>query len=62
MSRFAIAMVAYVVLALLVLSTLSDEKIRLVTLLILGLFAVRTVVQHRRADMDSSGDETQKPM
>ncbi len=55
-------MVAYVVLALLVLSTLSDEKIRLVTLLILGLFAVRTVVQHRRADMDSSGDETQKPM
>jgi hypothetical protein len=41
------AMVAYAVLALLSWRTLTDEKLRLATLAILALFAVKTLVRRR---------------
>jgi hypothetical protein len=49
MSRLRMALIAYVVLGALAYTTLSDEKIRAVTLLILALFAVKTWV--RRKDL-----------
>jgi len=57
MSRFSLAMVAYAVIAVLSWITLTDEKLRLATLAILALFAVKTIV--RRKDVihpDGSAD------
>ena len=55
MNRLAIAFAVYAVLGVLVWTTLSDSKIRMVTLLILGLFAVKTLV-HRK-DVMHGDDE-----
>ena len=46
-SRFAMAMVAYVAIAVLAWNTLTDEKLRLATLAVLALFAVKTVVRRK---------------
>ena len=46
-SRFSGAMVAYAVLAVLAWSTLADEKLRLATLAVLALFAVKTLVRRK---------------
>jgi len=46
-NRLAMALAAYVVLAVLAWTTLSDEKIRLATLAVLALFAVKTIVRRR---------------
>jgi hypothetical protein len=57
MSRLAMALLAYVMLGALAFATLSDPRIRAATLLILGLFAVKTWV--RRKDVlrpDSESD------
>jgi hypothetical protein len=57
MSRLAMAMVAYLVLGVLAFTTLSDSRIRLLTLLILAMFAVKSWV--RRKDVlhpDSESD------
>ena len=51
-SRFTMAMVAYVVIAVLAWNTLTDEKLRLASLAALALFAVKTVV--RRKDVNAS--------
>jgi len=62
-NRFLLAMAAYVVLAVLTWSTITDEKIRLATLAVLALFAVKTVV--RRKDVmhpDGSSDGNHEPM
>jgi chromate transport protein ChrA len=48
MKRFWIALLLYAVLALLAWKTLTDEKIRLVALAILGMFALRTVLLNQR--------------
>jgi hypothetical protein len=56
-SRLFIAMICYVVLGVLAWSTISDPKIRGGTLLILALFAVKTLL--RRKDVpqaDESGE------
>ena len=45
--RLVVALVAFTVLAALAWSTLPDERIRAVTLAILGLFAVKTWL-HRK--------------
>jgi len=45
--RLVVAFVAFAVLAALAWSTLPDERIRAVTLAILGLFAVKTWL-HRK--------------
>ena len=56
-NRLFIAMICYVVLGVLTWSTITDPKIRGGTLLILALFAVKTLV--RRKDVphaDESGE------
>ena len=46
-SRFTMAMVAYVAIAVLAWRTLDDEKLRLATFAVLALFAVKTVVRRK---------------
>jgi hypothetical protein len=53
MSRLAMALIAYLVLGVLAFATLSDQRIRLMTLLILGLFAFKSWV--RRKDVMHPG-------
>jgi hypothetical protein len=55
MNRLAMALAVYLVLAVLAWTTLTDEKLRLVTLLIVALFAVKTIVR-RRDVMHPDGD------
>jgi hypothetical protein len=50
----AMALIAYLVLGVLSWTTLSDQRIRLVTLAILALFAVKTWVR-RKDVMHSDG-------
>jgi len=50
------ALAAYVVLAALAWMTISDGKLRLATLVVLALFAVKTIVR-RRDVMHSDGEE-----
>jgi heme/copper-type cytochrome/quinol oxidase subunit 4 len=57
--RLAIAFAAYVALGVLAFTTLSDTRIRLATLAILAMFAVKTWV--RRKDFMHSGDESGNP-
>ena len=47
MSRLAMALIAYAVLGVLALATLSDFRIRALTLLILGLFAFKSWVRRK---------------
>jgi len=47
MSRFAMALIAYLVLGALAFATLSDPRIRLLTLLILGMFAFKSWVRRK---------------
>jgi len=56
-NRFLLAMAAYVVLAVLTWNTITDEKLRLATLAVLALFAVKTVVR-RKDVMHPDGDQT----
>ncbi|MFZ0759661.1 MAG: hypothetical protein WAM69_06900 [Candidatus Sulfotelmatobacter sp.] len=55
MSRLAMAMIAYLVLGVLAFATLSDPRIRLGTLLILGMFAFKSWVR-RKDVMHPDGD------
>ncbi|MGA8215929.1 MAG: hypothetical protein WB799_20225 [Candidatus Sulfotelmatobacter sp.] len=55
MSRLAMALVAYLVLGALAFTTLSDQRIRLLTLLILALFAFKSWVR-RKEVMHPDGD------
>ena len=45
MNRLAIALAVYAVLGVLAWTTLPDQRIRLVTLAILALFAVKSVLR-----------------
>jgi hypothetical protein len=61
--RLAIALVAYVVLAVLSWMTISDQRIRLVTLAILAMFAVRTWVHRKEVThLEDSGEAEHRPM
>jgi hypothetical protein len=51
-NRLLLALAAYVALGILAWTTLSDQRIRLVTLAILAMFALRTWV-HRKNTMDA---------
>ena len=55
MSRLAMALIAYLVLGVLAYTTLNDVRIRAATLLILGLFAVKSWVR-RKDFMHSDGE------
>jgi hypothetical protein len=56
MNRLAMALVAYLVLGVLAFATLSDQRIRLLTLIILALFAFKSWV--RRKDVMHSDSES----
>jgi hypothetical protein len=59
MSRLAMALVAYLVLGVLAFTTLSDPRIRLLTLLILAMFAIKSWVRRKdvlHPDGDSESD------
>ncbi len=45
--RFALALVAYVALAALAIATLKDPRIRVVTLAVLAMFALKTWVRRK---------------
>jgi hypothetical protein len=47
MNRLAMALIAYLVLGVLAYTTLNDSRIRLLTLLILALFAFKTWVRRK---------------
>jgi hypothetical protein len=47
MSRLAMALIAYLVLGGLAFATLSDTRIRLLTLLILAMFAFKSWVRRK---------------
>jgi hypothetical protein len=55
-NRLTLALAAYVVLAVLSWTTIGDQRLRLVTLLILALFAVKTVL--RRKDVMHPDDQS----
>jgi hypothetical protein len=55
MNRLAMALIAYLVLGVLAYTTLNDSRIRLLTLLILALFAFKTWV--RRKDVVHPGGD-----
>jgi hypothetical protein len=55
LNRVSIALAVYILLGVLAWTTLTDEKIRMFTFVILGLFAVKTLL-HRKAGMHS-GEE-----
>jgi hypothetical protein len=58
-NRLAIALAAYLVLAFLVWATISDERIRLVTLVIVALFAVKTWLHRKDVMHPNGGSEDQ---
>jgi hypothetical protein len=47
MNRLALAMIAYVGLGILTWMTITDMKLRAGTLVILGLFAVKSIVRRK---------------
>jgi hypothetical protein len=47
MSRLAMALIAYLLLGVLAFATLSDSRIRALTLLILGWFAFKSWVRRK---------------
>ncbi len=57
--KLFVALVAFVVLAALAWQTLSDERIRWVTLAVLGLFAVRTLVHWRREQHEAHKSDSE---
>ncbi|HEX8817474.1 MAG TPA: hypothetical protein VF753_18420 [Terriglobales bacterium] len=62
MTRLQMALVAYVALAVLVWSTISDQRLRFATLAILALFAVKTWVRRKdvmHPDAEEFTTETQ---
>jgi len=57
LNRLALALLAYVVLAALTWKTITDEKLRLATLVVLALFAVKTIL--RRKDVMHGSDDAE---
>ena len=62
MSKFWVAMAVYLLLAVMAWQTLSDEKLRLVTLALLAMFAVRTAAYARSTARSRQSDEKRSPM
>jgi hypothetical protein len=56
-NRLSIALIAYVILGVLSWTTISDQRIRIVTLAILTMFALKTVMRRKEAmHSDDSGE------
>ena len=58
-NRLLIAFAAFVILGLLTYTTISDERIRVVTFAILGLFAVKTWLHRHDERPDQSDDHAE---
>ena len=59
MNRLTGALIAYAVLGVLTYLTISDSRIRGVTFLILGLFAVKSILRRKQVlYSDGEGDES----
>ena len=56
-NRFVLALVAYVVLGALAWTTITDERLRLATFLVLALFAVKTILR-RKDVMHADGEDS----
>ena len=56
MKKLWVALVAYLVLALVAFATLSDTRFRLATVVILAALAVKSVVHSRRGDVEVQGE------
>jgi hypothetical protein len=54
LSRLAIALLAYAALAILTWTTIADQRLRLITLAVLGMFALKTWL--RRRDLLRAGE------
>ena len=52
MNRLWVALGAYVVLAILAATTISDQKFKLATLAVLAMFAIRTLSWSRKLDRE----------
>ena len=57
MNRLVAGLIAYVVLGILSWATISDQRIRLVTLAILAMFAVKTWVRRKDFMHPSNGND-----
>jgi hypothetical protein len=55
-NRLLLAMAAYIVLAALAWTTLGDQRIRLASLLVLALFAVKTWLRRRDVMHPGAGE------
>ena len=53
MNRFWIALAAYAGIAITAWFTLDDVRVRVITVVVLAAFAVRTVTTHAREKLDS---------
>ena len=60
MNRLAGALIAYAVLGVLTYLTISDSRIRSVTFLILGLFAVKSILRRKQVLYSDSGTDESK--
>ena len=60
MNRLWIAFAAFVILGLLTYTTISDERIRMVTFAILALFAVKTWLHRHDARSSDEQDDSAK--
>jgi hypothetical protein len=58
-NRLLIAFAAFAVLGLLTYMTISDERVRMVTFAILGLFAVKTWLHRHDERPDRSDDRAE---
>ncbi|MBZ5721816.1 MAG: hypothetical protein LAO03_15675 [Acidobacteriia bacterium] len=56
MTRLTLALAAYVVIGVLVWATIGDQRIRLATLAVVALFAVKTLLR-RKDVMHPDADE-----
>ncbi len=59
MNRLIVALIAYVVLAVLTYLTISDSRIRAITLAILVLFALKSVLRRKDVLHPAKGDDAE---
>jgi hypothetical protein len=60
MKRLRLALVIYAALALLAWFTLTDQRIRVITIAILAMFAIRTLTYSKRYPRDEEQDLDEK--
>ena len=58
--RLYVAMIAFVVLGAAAWMTLTDQRLRLMTLAVLGMFAVKTWLRRREATRLKAGSDVEQ--